>query len=160
MPLRPAPVLAALLCAPLLWAAPASPAAAQHLAQALTVERYTGRVGERPVTMYVQREPAPCGGDAEVILAAYRYDGVSEWLQLNAQSDRQGHLALVESNLGSGVSGAMMLTRRGQELKGKWISPDGERVLPVQLKQAKTSAADRQAIQDALDKISYDNNDC
>ncbi|QWP77657.1 hypothetical protein J5226_04390 [Lysobacter sp. K5869] len=144
--------------AALLLAALAPAAAAAQDGLALTL--YTGRVGERAVTMYLQDEPAPCGGDQRLVTAAYRYDGVSKWLELRTQSDRKGHLALVESNLGSGVSGAMMLVRDGAGLKGKWISPDGERVLPVQFKKTEASAKKRKEMAETLEKVHYENDDC
>lgn len=121
---------------------------------------YTGRVGERAVTMYLKDEPAPCGGDLRLITAIYRYDGVSKWLELDANSDRKGRLALVESNPGSGVSGAMMLVRDGDGLKGKWISPDGERVLPARFQPAPAPAKKRREMEETLEKVHYDNNDC
>ncbi|QQP94886.1 hypothetical protein [Lysobacter enzymogenes] len=148
----------AILCAALILAALAPHAA---LAQDDTrLILYTGRVGERAVTMYLKDEPAPCGGDLRLITAIYRYDGVSKWLELDANSDRKGRLALVESNLGSGVSGAMMLVRDGDGLKGKWISPDGERVLPARFQPAPAPARKRREMEETLEKVHYENNDC
>ncbi|ALN60719.1 hypothetical protein GLE_5378 [Lysobacter enzymogenes] len=146
--------VAALLAAP----APAAVAATQDDGTTLTL--YTGRVGTRAVTMYLQDEPAPCGGILRTISAVYRYDGVSKWLALDANSDRKGHLALVESSLGSGVSGALMLVRDGAGLKGKWISPDGERVLPVRFDPAPASARKRKEMAETLEKVHYENDDC
>ncbi|MEI2457416.1 hypothetical protein ABU614_06255 [Lysobacter firmicutimachus] len=125
-----------------------------------TVAQYTGRVGERAVTMYLKDEPAPCGGVARIVTAIYRYDHVSKWLLLRANSDDQGHLALVESGLEAGVSGALMLVRDGTVLKGKWISPDGERLLPARFDRAPTSAKKRAEIEDTLEKMHYENDDC
>ena len=125
-----------------------------------SVLQYTGRVGERAVTMYLKDEPAPCGGTARLITAAYRYDGVSQWLELRVSNDERGHLAMVESGLAAGVSGALMLVRDGSVLKGKWISPDGERLLPARFDQAPTSAKKREEIEDTLEKVHYENDDC
>ena len=124
------------------------------------VLQYSGRVGERAVTMYLKDEPAPCGGVARHITAIYRYDRVSKWLPLQASSDEKGHLALVESGLDAGVSGALMLVRDGKGLKGKWISPDGERLLPARFDPVATSAGKREEIEDTLEKVHYLNEDC
>jgi len=121
---------------------------------------YKGRVGERAVTLYLKSEPAPCGGDRRLISAIYRYDGVSKWLLLQATDDRKGHLALVESGLGTGVTGAMMLVDKGGTLRGKWISPDGERLLPVQLSKTAVGKAERDKLDDQLERTVYENNDC
>lgn len=149
---------ASLLAVLALSAALVAPAAPAQGDTRLTL--YTGRVGERAVTMYLKDEAAPCGGDARLITAIYRYDGVSKWLELDANSDRKGHLALVESNLGSGVSGAMMLVRDGDGLKGKWIGPDGERVLPARFQPAPATPKKRREMEETLEKVHYDNNDC
>ncbi|QWF17188.1 hypothetical protein [Lysobacter capsici] len=127
---------------------------------ATTTTLYKGRVGERPVSLYLKSEPAPCGGDRRLISAIYRYDGVSKWLLLQATDDRKGHLALVESGLGTGVTGAMMLTDKSGMLKGKWISPDGERLLPVQLSKTPVGKAEREKLDDQLERTVYENNDC
>lgn len=127
---------------------------------ATTTTLYKGRVGERAVTLYLKSEPAPCGGDRRLISAIYRYDGVSKWLLLQATDDRKGHLALVESGLGTGVTGAMMLVDKGGTLKGKWISPDGERLLPVQLSKTAMGKAERDKLDDQLERTVYENNDC
>jgi len=145
--------IAALLAATLL--PPAAAAGDQT-----SVLHYTGRVGERAVTMYLKDEPAPCGGVARHITAAYRYDGVSKWLPLQASSDEKGHLALVESGLDAGVSGALMLVRDGKGLKGKWISPDGERLLPARFDPVATQAKQREQIEDTLEQVHYLNEDC
>ncbi|WP_157754318.1 hypothetical protein [Lysobacter capsici] len=127
---------------------------------ATTTTLYKGRVGARAVTLYLKSEAAPCGGDRRLISAIYRYDGVSKWLLLQATDDRKGHLALVESGLGTGVTGAMMLVDKGGTLKGKWISPDGERLLPVQLSKTAMGKAERDKLDDQLERTVYENNDC
>lgn len=127
---------------------------------ATTTTLYKGRVGERPPTLYLKSEPAPCGGDRRLISAIYRYDGVSKWLLLQATDDRKGHLALVESGLGTGVTGAMMLVDKSGTLQGKWISPDGERLLPVQLRKTTVDKAEREKLDDQLERTVYENNDC
>lgn len=127
---------------------------------ATTTTLYKGRVGERPVTLYLKSEPVPCGGDRRLISAIYRYDGVSKWLLLQATDDRKGHLALVESGLGTGVTGAMMLVDKRGTLQGKWISPDGERLLPVRLSETVVGKAERETLDDQLERTVYENNDC
>lgn len=141
-------------------AGPALAAAEDARSDAVATRLYQGRVGERPVTLYLRSEPAPCGGDRRLITAIYRYDGVSKWLLLRATDDRKGHLALVESGLATGVTGAMMLAGQGDGLKGKWISPDGERLLPVQLRERAPGPAERERLDDQLERTVHDNNDC
>lgn len=157
---RPAVSAFALLCGVAFAASPAAAAAEAEGRQGASTHLYKGRVGERPVTLYLSREQMPCGGDRNLISAIYRYDGSSKWLLLQATDDRKGHLALVESGLGTGVSGAMMLIDKSGTLKGKWISPDGERLLPVQLREAVPGKAEREKLDDQLERTVYENNDC
>ncbi|MGO1070299.1 hypothetical protein [Lysobacter sp. CA199] len=157
---RPNPMLSFALACAALPALAATPSWNVEGRDGPTGTLYTGRVGARAVTLYLKSEPLPCGADRRLLSAIYRYDGASKWLQLQASADRKGHLALVESGLGTGISGAMMLSEKDGRLRGRWISPDGERLLPVELRKAALPEKKREQMEDALEKTQYDNNDC
>lgn len=150
----------ALAIVPALAAPPAAPAWVEEGASDAAVERvYTGQVGTRAVTLYLVDEPAPCGGDQRTVRAIYRYDGVSKWLLLRATRDRR-HLSLVESVPGTGITGAMLLRADGDRLEGRWLSPDGERLLPVSLRARRAPAAELTRYGDALEQAEHDHDDC
>ncbi|WP_057970534.1 hypothetical protein [Lysobacter antibioticus] len=122
--------------------------------------RYTGHVGKRAATLYLVDQESGCGGGQRLLTGMYRYDGVSQWLSVQATRDEAGHLALVENGRVTGVTGAMMLNGRGGALKGRWISPDGERLLPVELHEAALSKAEREKLDDQLERLAHENDDC
>ena len=157
-----APILAAVVAltvAPLQAATPAAPAWVDAGASGVAQRVYAGQVGTRAVTLYLVDEPAPCGGDQRLVRAMYRYDGASNWLMLRATRDSR-HLSLVESVPGAGITGAMLLRAEGERLEGRWLSPDGERVLPVTLRASPRGTAELARYADALEQVEYANDDC
>lgn len=150
---------AALIGAPLQAAAPAAPAWVGEDASETAQRVYRGKVGTRAVTLYLIDEASPCGGNHRLVRAMYRYDGVSNWLLLQATRDSR-HLSLVETVPGTGITGAMLLRANGERLDGRWLSPDGERLLPVALSTSRVSGAELTHYGDALERVEHDHNDC
>ena len=122
-------------------------------AESLGGQLYKGYVGDKSITLYLKTEDA-CGlGPASS--GMYRYDGKSEWLELEiTRSDSQ--FAMVED----GFTGLLMVTRDGKQLNGMWISPDRKRQLPVRLLEAPLSKEDVAMYQNRLEKLNYGNHDC
>lgn len=122
-------------------------------AESLSGQLYKGYVGDKPVTLYLKTEDA-CGlGPASS--GMYRYDGKSEWLELEiTRSDSQ--FAMVED----GFTGLLMVTRDGKQLNGMWISPDRKRQWPVRLLEAPLSKEDVDTYGNRLEKLNYGNHDC
>jgi hypothetical protein len=84
---------------------------------------YTGTVdGKMQVTLYLQEEENGCGGDP-FYSGVYRYDKVSNWLQLNISKNDKNQYAMVEY----GFTGLMIVRKEGAVMTGVWISPDGKR---------------------------------
>lgn len=154
-----AAIAIAMTLAPVLATAPATSAWVEEGTSEVAERVYVGQVGKRAVTLYLVDEPAPCGGDHRTVRAMYRYDGVSKWLLLRATRDRR-HLSLVESVLGTGITGAMMLRAEGDRLDGRWISPDGERLLPVSLRARRADKTELARYGDALEQAEHDHDDC
>lgn len=154
-----AAAVVALAVAPLQAAAPAAPAWVEEGESGLAERVYAGHVGQRAVTLYLVDEASPCGGVHRLVRAMYRYDGVSKWLMLRATRDSR-HLSLVESVPGTGITGAMLLRADGDRLEGRWLSPDGERLLPVSLRSSRPGASELERYADALERVEHDHDDC
>lgn len=73
------------------------------------------------------------GHVGQLVRAVYRYDGVSKWRMLRADGDR---------------------------LEGRWLSPDGERLLPVSLRASRPGASELERYADALERVEHDHDDC
>lgn len=117
---------------------------------------YTGTVdGKMQVTLYLQEEENGCGGDP-FYSGVYRYDKVSNWLQLSISKNDKNQYAMVEY----GFTGLMIVRKEGAVMTGVWISPDGKRQLPVMLKEQAVSPKQVESYKDILEKINYENNDC
>ena len=117
---------------------------------------YKGTVdGKMPVTLFLQSVENGCGGDS-FYNAMYRYEKVSNWLELNVTEGAKQQFAMVEH----GFTGLMILKKEGDAMNGIWISPDNKRQLPVQLKKEPISKKDREGYEEKMEKVSYENHDC
>ncbi|MDQ1163137.1 hypothetical protein QE422_003505 [Chryseobacterium sp. SORGH_AS 447] len=117
---------------------------------------YQGTVDSKmPVTLYLQEEENGCGADP-FYNGIYRYDQISNWLQLSISGNGKNQYAMVEY----GFTGLMILRKEGNLMKGIWISPDGKRQLPVILQEQKIGPKQIESYKDMLEKINYENNDC
>jgi hypothetical protein len=117
---------------------------------------YKGIVDSKmPITLYIQSEENGCGADP-FFGAVYKYDKVSNWLQLDISKNDKEQYAMVEY----GFTGLMILKKDGNTLKGTWISPDGKRQLPVILKQENLTPKQTESYKNILEKVNYENHDC
>lgn len=117
---------------------------------------YKGTVdGKMPVTLFLQSVENGCGGDP-FYNAMYRYEKVSNWLELNVTEGAKQQFSMVEH----GFTGLMILKKEGDAMNGIWISPDNKRQLPVQLKKVSISKKDREDYEEKMEKVSYENHDC
>lgn len=117
---------------------------------------YKGTVDNKmPITLYMQAEENGCGADP-YYSAIYRYEKVSNWLQLDISTNDKNQYAMVEY----GFTGLMILKKEGNTLKGTWISPDGKRQLQVILKQENLTPKQIENYKNILDKVNYENHDC
>lgn len=117
---------------------------------------YKGTIdGKMQVTLFMQSEENGCGADP-FYSAMYRYDKVSNWLELDVNVNEKQQYAMVEF----GFTGLMILKKEGSVLKGTWISPDGKRQLPVQLKEAPMNSKELESYRSKMEKVNYENHDC
>ncbi|AZA79549.1 hypothetical protein EG347_19610 [Chryseobacterium sp. G0186] len=117
---------------------------------------YKGMVnGKMPVTLFLQSVENGCGGDP-YYNAMYRYEKVSNWLQLSVTEGVKQQFAMVEE----GFTGLMILKKEGDVMSGTWISPDGKKQIPVELKKATISKKDMESYEDRMEKLNYENHDC
>ena len=122
-------------------------------AQTLKPEVYAGTMdGNMPITIYLQPEEHPCSMDT-IYEGMYLYDGKSKWIQLNITKNEQNQFVLVEY----GFTGVMVLSKKGKELNGIWISPNGKRQLKVTFKKTKIPT---KRFEDKFEKVNYENYDC
>ncbi|HCM34227.1 hypothetical protein [Chryseobacterium sp.] len=111
--------------------------------------------GKMPITLFIQAIENGCGGDPYYD-AMYRYDKVSNWLQLSVTEGVKQQLAMVEE----GFTGLMIVKKEGDMMNGTWISPDGKKQIPVELKKVTISKKEIESYQDKMEKLNYENHDC
>ena len=117
---------------------------------------YKGTVnGKMQVTLFLQSVENGCGGDP-YYNGMYRYEKVSNWLQLNVTEGIKQQFAMVEE----GFTGLMILKKEGDMMNGTWISPDNKKQIPVQLKKVTISKKEMQTYEDKMEKLNYENHDC
>ena len=116
---------------------------------------YKGTVGNRPVTLYLGKGEG-CGGDEYYYSGMYCYDGISKWLFISITYNSKGGFCMVEDKL----TGLLLLTRKGNTLQGKWLSPDGTKSLPVLLTEQKPTTEYKNELYNKWDKLNYELHDC
>ncbi|WP_106917143.1 hypothetical protein [Chryseobacterium aurantiacum] len=117
---------------------------------------YKGTInGKMSITLFIQDIENGCGGDPYYD-AMYRYDKVSNWLQLSVTEGVKQQFAMVEE----GFTGLMIVKKEGDMMNGTWISPDGKKQIPVELKKVTISKKEMENYQDRIEKLNYENHDC
>ncbi|MFP3833299.1 hypothetical protein [Chryseobacterium sp. SIMBA_028] len=117
---------------------------------------YKGTInGKMSITLFIHAIENGCGGDPYYD-AMYRYDKVSNWLQLSVTEGVKQQFAMVEE----GFTGLMIVKKEGDMMNGTWISPDGKKQIPVELKKVTISKKEIESYQDRMEKLNYENHDC
>ncbi|MGE8552800.1 MAG: hypothetical protein ACN6OB_02545 [Chryseobacterium jejuense] len=117
---------------------------------------YKGTVNEKmPITLFIQSVENGCGGDP-YYNAMYRYEKVSNWLELSVTEGVKQQFAMVEE----GFTGLMILKKEGDAMNGTWISPDGKKQIPVQLKKVNIGKKDMESYEKKMEQLNYENHDC
>ncbi|RYZ46655.1 MAG: hypothetical protein EOP49_22980 [Sphingobacteriales bacterium] len=124
-------------------------------AQKVKSTLYKGSIDNMPVTLYLKTIPNECGAP-DNYMAMYRYDKKSNWLQLEVATNEQHNWCMTEV----GFTGVMILKTAAQTATGIWISPDGKRQLKVSLKQQPMADPEQKKMEDKLEQVNYENNDC
>ena len=117
---------------------------------------YKGKMdGKMPITMFIKSQDNGCTADL-VYQGMYKYDGVSNWLQLEISQNKSGQFIFVEYHF----SGVMILKKTPDGFSGLWISPDTKKQLKVELHKENLNEKDRMNLEDKFEKVNYENNDC
>jgi len=126
--------------------------------QAPVSNLYKGTVdGKTPITLYIKTEENPCTADL-MFTSMYRYNKSNNWIQLDITQNRkkENEFVLVEH----GFSGVLILKKTGNTFTGLWISPDTQKQLKVDLKEASMTKKELESFEKTMEKVNYENNDC
>lgn len=124
-------------------------------AQNVKTYLYKGVVDSRPVTLFVTSSYNECIADLSY-MGMYKYDKISNWLQLDITTNGKNHFIMVEY----GFSGVMILKKDKNSFSGIWISPDTKKQLRVELKEQVLSPKQSKELEDKLENVNYENYDC
>jgi hypothetical protein len=117
---------------------------------------YKGTVnGKMAITLFFQSVDSDCGSGV-YYNAMYKYDNVSNWLELNVTEGTQKQFAMVEQHF----TGLMIIKKEGDMMNGTWIGPDGKKQLPVQLKKVTVSSKEMEKYRSKMEQINFENHDC
>lgn len=119
---------------------------------------YKGTVdGKTPITLYIKTEENPCTADL-MFTSMYRYNKSNNWIQLDITQNRkkENEFVLVEHSF----SGVLILKKTGNTFTGLWISPDAQKQLKVDLKEASMTKKEIENFEKTMEKVNYENNDC
>ncbi len=109
----------------------------------------------RSITLYLRSHVSECTGDT-IYSGMYRYDGISNWLELQIHTDEESHFIMVEYPF----TGVLMLRSLEHELRGRWLSPDGSRTHDMYLFIQKMDAERREVFEDTYEELIWSNHDC
>ncbi|MCL5245338.1 hypothetical protein M4I21_05930 [Cellulophaga sp. 20_2_10] len=133
-----------------------------HLEGATNVNRnilYKGTLnGKTKISLYLNEQEHPCGGEMTLLNAMYKYDNQKKWLLLNTTTDIQKKkYCMVEDNF----TGALFLEEEGDYLRGNWVSPDTKQKYEVELKKVDLNKIEKDKLDEILfDDLLYSKNDC
>lgn len=120
---------------------------------------YRGTLNETVnISLYLNEQEHPCGGNLTILSAMYKYDDQDKWLLLSVTTDAlKKKYCLVEDYF----TGVLFLEENGSHFNGTWISPNAKKQFKIELE---TVPADKFFIE-KLDEILFDDllyhkNDC
>lgn len=116
------------------------------------------------ITMYLNEQEDPCGGDATIIYAMYKYDTQEEWMLLNVtRNTKKKGYCMVEDNF----TGVLFLEEHNNFFAGHWVSPDTKKQYRVLLENICNSSGleCNETVIEKLDEVLFDDliynkNDC
>lgn len=114
--------------------------------------------GNIKIWLYLHEQGSPCGGDATVINAMYKYDNQDKWILLSVATDKQKkNYCMVEDNF----TGTLFIEKEGKFFKGYWISPDTEKKFKAELEKVSLEGLTFEELDEILfDDLIYNKNDC
>lgn len=108
-----------------------------------------------PITLYLKSEDNGCT-DKLNYQGMYKYDKVSNWLQLEISQNEKDQFICVEFDF----TGVLILQKTADGFNGTWISPDTKRQLKVEFKKEILSDKDKQMYEEKYEQVNYENYDC
>lgn len=125
-------------------------------AQELQSEIYTGFLNEKmPITLYLQPNENECNGTV-YYEGMYKYDGVSNWLQLNITKNAKMQFVMVEHHF----TGVLILQKSKHSFTGIWISSDSKQQYKTELNLVTVHTKEMESFDDTFEEVNYENNDC
>ena len=114
--------------------------------------------GKTKISLYLNEQEHPCGGEMTLLNSMYKYDNHKKWLLLNITTDiKKKNYCMVEDNF----TGALFLEKDGDYLKGNWVSPDTKQKYKVELKKVELNKTEIEQLDEILyDDLLYSKNDC
>ncbi|WP_020526247.1 hypothetical protein [Flexithrix dorotheae] len=120
---------------------------------------YKGTLNETVnISLYINEQDHPCGGNLTILNAMYKYDNQEKWILLNVTTDKQKKkYCMIEDNF----TGSLFLEEDGNFLNGKWISPNTEKQFKIELKKVELDNSSVENLDEILfDDLLYNKNDC
>lgn len=110
------------------------------------------------ISMYINEQEHPCGGDSTLLNVMYKYDSQKKWILLNSTTNKsKTNFCMVEDNF----SGVLFLAKTGDSFHGKWISPDTTKQFEVTLEKVLLDKITNEALEEILfDDLIFSKNDC
>lgn len=120
--------------------------------------------GNIKITLYLNEQEHPCGGNLTILNAMYSYDNQDKWLLLNVTTDKdKKNYCMVED----GFTGVLFLENNEGSFYGNWISPSTRKQYKVELenqfldlKYAKDHSIIEELDDILFDDLIYGKNDC
>lgn len=118
---------------------------------------YTGTINNRAITLYLNQQPNPCGGETGFLYQGiYQYGKGKNWIELEISDNGKGNFCMTEFRF----TGVLILKKEGALLTGLWISPDGKTQFPISLKKQVLSLKTKAEMEQNLERTHYSNHDC
>ncbi|OUS02829.1 hypothetical protein A9Q86_01915 [Flavobacteriales bacterium 33_180_T64] len=120
--------------------------------------------GTTKITLYINEQKHPCGGNRTIINAMYKYDNQKKWILLDVTTDlEKNNYCMVEN----GLTGVLLLGKHENTFSGNWISSNSKKQFKVELenqlldiKFAKDHTIIEQLDDILFDELLYAKNDC
>lgn len=126
-------------------------------AQQEKAQLFKGTLGTKNIELYMSPQENGCGGfPAYFYNSIYKYESSKQWIQLATTQSKKSNFAFVEHQF----TGALILKKGDNTFTGIWISNDGKKQFKVTLKKVELTANQVEKLEDILEQVNYENNDC